>query len=163
MTRLLLSGLLALFITLLIFRLMSGMVSIKHSPNENSPFPAATIETMPKTLMEVQTIEVRECDDETIAKAKEDMQQYRSCKVSEQCVHTGYGFLDGIAINRVNRRFTDPIINELRRICGPRQSHDDFYSKAGIEIRCPEQTGQCDVFELPVKPKPRPKTLDFSK
>lgn len=168
MIRFLLSCLLALLITLLILGLMSSLVSIKNSPDEYYPFPAAKIETMPKTLMEVQTIEVKKCDDKTIAKAKDEMQQYRACKAAADCVRVDYISLNNIAINKTNQKYATPIIDGLKLICGNRTANIPTYHGSGgaIEIRCTgktEQTGQCDVYQLPVKPKPLPKRLDFSK
>ena len=162
MIRFFLSCLFAVIITVAIFHLMSNLVSIEDSAAEINVFPAGTIDTMPKTLLEVQTIDVRTCDDETIAKAKDELQQYRSCKVAADCIRIDYIFLDSIAINKANQRYTDPIINGLKLICGTLTAYTPAFDGGGIEIRCTEQTSQCDVFKLPAKPKHRPKTLDFS-
>lgn len=90
----------------------------------------------------------KECNSSLIKKAENRLEQYSSCRNSDECEHVKYGFITMTATNKQHREIVQGIVNDLERSCGPRKSHDSFYSDHGIEVVCNAERGHCSVNEI---------------
>lgn len=144
MSKYAISAALAAVVMAVLFVWMRALVQPQPSLEaENRQEPPPTSFEIPS--QQVASVRPPECR-ELIKRYRPELDGLRQCSDHQDCFHVSSGWLPMLAVNRQERARAERRVEELAQACGPRASHDAFYSDYGIEVLCVEKS--CSVIEI---------------